>query len=67
MDPDKEPARDPFYWQTGPAMREDLTTIRRHLELMNPHPDWKDLYEHLTEEIISYKSQMQDTTIQKAE
>lgn len=59
--------QDPFLWQTGPAMREDQHTIRRHLETMNPHPDWKDLYEHLTEEIISLKSQQADAAIQSAE
>lgn len=48
---------DPFYFQTGPAMREDHSTILKHLQLMNPHPDWKDLYEHLTEEIISLRNQ----------
>ncbi|HEY8399560.1 MAG TPA: DUF2520 domain-containing protein [Flavihumibacter sp.] len=48
---------DPFSFQTGPAMREDQSTILRHLELLNPHPDWKDLYEHLSEEIVSLKSQ----------
>ncbi|KYP15908.1 F420-dependent NADP oxidoreductase [Flavihumibacter sp. CACIAM 22H1] len=53
-------AADPFLWQTGPAMREDMLTVRKHLECMNPHPDWKDLYEHLTEEIISLKSQVSD-------
>lgn len=59
---------DPFNWQTGPAIREDQSTIRRHLELMSSHPDWKDLYEHLTEEIISYKVQIADgIPIQKAE
>ena len=67
LEPDNEPVKDPFNWQTGPAMREDHSTIRRHLELMSPHPDWKDLYEHLTEEIISYKSQVLETITQKAE
>ena len=67
LEPENEPVKDPFNWQTGPAMREDHSTIRRHLELMSPHPDWKDLYEHLTEEIISYKSQVLDTITQKAE
>ncbi|WP_290790951.1 Rossmann-like and DUF2520 domain-containing protein [Flavihumibacter sp. UBA7668] len=51
---------NPFLWQTGPAMREDQNTIRKHLDIMNPHPDWKDLYQQLTEEIISFKSQLSE-------
>lgn len=58
---DGMPADDPFQWQTGPAMREDNATVRKHLELMSPHPDWQDLYEHLTEEIVSLKQQTLST------
>lgn len=54
------PSGNPFQWQTGPAMREDQNTIRKHLDIMNPHPDWKDLYQQLTEEIISFRSQLSE-------
>lgn len=39
--------------QTGPAMRHDLETIKKHLELLNTHPQLKKLYEFMTETIQS--------------
>lgn len=38
--------------QTGPAIREDIFTINRHLQALSPHPDIKYLYLKLTESIL---------------
>ncbi|MBC6489453.1 Rossmann-like and DUF2520 domain-containing protein [Flavihumibacter stibioxidans] len=39
---------DPFQWQTGPAIRHDDHTINRHLQLLEGHADWQDLYSRMT-------------------
>ena len=41
----------PARMQTGPAVRGDVDTIRRHLELLNDHPRWKELYQKLSASI----------------
>lgn len=41
----------PARMQTGPAIRGDADTIRRHLDLLQDHPDWKGLYKNLSESI----------------
>jgi predicted short-subunit dehydrogenase-like oxidoreductase (DUF2520 family) len=41
----------PAKMQTGPAMRGDEETIRRHLSLLSQHPDWQALYANLTQSI----------------
>jgi predicted short-subunit dehydrogenase-like oxidoreductase (DUF2520 family) len=38
--------------QTGPAMREDIFTLNRHLQTLTPHPDLKYLYLKLSESIL---------------
>ncbi len=38
--------------QTGPAVREDIFTINRHLQALSPHPDIKYLYLKLTESVL---------------
>lgn len=38
--------------QTGPAMREDIVTLNRHLQTLTPHPDLKYLYLKLSESIL---------------
>jgi len=40
--------------QTGPALREDYGTIANHLDLLEKHPDTKDLYLALSNHIIKY-------------
>jgi predicted short-subunit dehydrogenase-like oxidoreductase (DUF2520 family) len=40
--------------QTGPAVRRDMLTIEKHLEVLKPYPELTDLYKHLTGAIISY-------------
>jgi len=44
----------PFRVQTGPAIRDDIFTINRHLQSLSPHPDIKYLYLKLTESILKF-------------
>jgi predicted short-subunit dehydrogenase-like oxidoreductase (DUF2520 family) len=46
---------DVFKMQTGPAVREDLETIREHLKLLSNHPDYKEIYDLITRNIIQHK------------
>ncbi len=41
--------------QTGPALRQDKETIKKHLELLNDHPNLKNIYISLTESIQQLK------------
>lgn len=43
--------KDPREWQTGPAIRHDEITIQRHEQLLQEHPEWLKLYQHLTIQI----------------
>lgn len=38
----------PARMQTGPAIRGDRETVRKHLELLKTHPDWQELYWKIT-------------------
>lgn len=40
--------------QTGPAVRYDINTIEKHLDLLSFSPDYKNVYEMITKSIISY-------------
>lgn len=40
--------------QTGPAVRYDLNTIEKHLELLSFSPELKSMYDLITKSIISY-------------
>lgn len=42
---------DPVHAQTGPAIREDSTTLSRHLSLLEKEPHLKELYENFTQSI----------------
>jgi len=46
----------PFKSQTGPAVRKDLTVIKKHLELLRDDPAFRDIYRLLTENIIHHHS-----------
>lgn len=46
---------DPADVQTGPAIRNDLSTISRHLQVLNNYPEMSELYAMLTEGIRRYK------------
>ena len=41
----------PVKMQTGPAIRDDLPTIQKHIELLEKHPALKQVYEMLTASI----------------
>ena len=40
--------------QTGPAVRNDLNTIEKHLELLSFSPELKRIYNEITHSIIKY-------------
>ena len=37
--------------QTGPAKRDDTNTLQKHLGLLNPYPDWQEIYRILSDSI----------------
>ena len=39
---------NPYKAQTGPALRNDKLTINKHLQLLESHPELKNLYQLLT-------------------
>jgi hypothetical protein len=52
---DKVTMMEPWDAQTGPAIREDKTIIRKQLELLNQFSDYKEIYRKITEKIIERK------------
>lgn len=50
-------ADSPVRMQTGPAIRGDEATIRRHLDLLNGLDAWQDLYERLSRDIRATREQ----------
>ncbi|MGO3193533.1 MAG: Rossmann-like and DUF2520 domain-containing protein [Sphingobacterium sp.] len=46
----------PSQTQTGPAQRNDIQTIRRHLQFLSRNPSWVKIYQQLTEEISSNRN-----------
>ena len=42
----------PHEVQTGPAIREDIVTLNRHLQALSPHVDLKYIYLKLSESIL---------------
>ncbi len=42
---------DPIEAQTGPALRGDENTIKKHLKLLANHPDWQKMYTFISREI----------------
>jgi predicted short-subunit dehydrogenase-like oxidoreductase (DUF2520 family) len=46
---------DPQQAQTGPAVRNDLPTIERHLVLLEKHPGLQQIYKTMTESILKYR------------
>lgn len=51
---DNASTSDPALMQTGPAVRNDLPTIERHLSLLDDRPEMASLYHKITESIISH-------------
>ena len=41
--------------QTGPALRGDDLTMRKHLEMLMKHPEWKKLYTFISRDIGRYR------------
>jgi predicted short-subunit dehydrogenase-like oxidoreductase (DUF2520 family) len=48
-------SKDVFKMQTGPAVRKDRETIREHLQLLSNHPEYKEIYDLITRNIIQRK------------
>jgi predicted short-subunit dehydrogenase-like oxidoreductase (DUF2520 family) len=46
---------DPATVQTGPAIRNDQSTMDKHLELLSGKPSMMELYEMLSQSIINYQ------------
>lgn len=44
----------PEHSQTGPAIRNDQITLKKHLELLSFSPEFQDIYRHITQSIIKY-------------
>lgn len=44
----------PYLTQTGPAIRDDVFTLNRHLQALASHPDLKYIYLKLSESIIKF-------------
>ena len=42
---------DSFSAQTGPAVRGDLETMNKHIELLKDHPEWEKLYTFISRDI----------------
>jgi predicted short-subunit dehydrogenase-like oxidoreductase (DUF2520 family) len=40
--------------QTGPAVRNDLNTIKKHMELLSFSPDLRKLYGEVTQSILKH-------------
>jgi predicted short-subunit dehydrogenase-like oxidoreductase (DUF2520 family) len=45
---------DPIEMQTGPAFRDDVITIQKHLQLLNDHLELKNIYAVITESIQKF-------------
>jgi len=46
---------EPHQVQTGPAIRKDQQTIERHLELLENHPEFQQIYRIMTESIQDFQ------------
>jgi predicted short-subunit dehydrogenase-like oxidoreductase (DUF2520 family) len=49
-------ASTPKEVQTGPAARGDVETIRKHLAMLSDMPEYRDLYQKISQLIISKNS-----------
>jgi len=50
---DKALAHPPAEVQTGPALRGDKDTIDRHIQLLEVHPLWQEMYRLMSEGIVT--------------
>ena len=44
---------NPYQAQTGPALRKEISTINKHLELLDKYSEYKEIYNLLTRQIIN--------------
>ena len=44
----------PLKSQTGPAVRNDLKVIEKHLDLLREEPAYRDIYQMISENIIHH-------------
>jgi len=51
------PDNNVWNFQTGPAVRNDNRTIKKHLEILSNFPAIKEMYQLLTQEIIEKQKQ----------
>lgn len=49
--------KSPEEAQTGPAVRNDLTTIEKHMETLGSLPEEQEIYRLLTESIMRYRKE----------
>lgn len=46
---------DLFKLQTGPALREDMPTIEKHLKILENHKEYREIYDLISRQIIHHK------------
>jgi predicted short-subunit dehydrogenase-like oxidoreductase (DUF2520 family) len=51
---DKVQTFSPDRVQTGPAVRNDIETMKKHLQYLEKHPELYDLYEKLSQGIVNF-------------
>ncbi len=44
-----------FDFQTGPAVREDMKILSMHVDMLSDYPEFRELYELISRNIIKYK------------
>lgn len=47
---------NPMNYQTGPAVRNDRIVMDQHLKMLSEMPNFKEIYEQLSEQIITLKT-----------
>ncbi len=57
---DKITKNHPYLSQTGPALRGDFKTMQKHLDMLEGHPEKKDIYKNISKFITSYFSQQKN-------
>ncbi|CAN5207018.1 DUF2520 domain-containing protein [soil metagenome] len=53
--------QSPKELQTGPALREDIYTMGKHLQCLTPYPDIKFLYLKISESILKFHQNEKDS------
>ncbi|HLO72166.1 MAG TPA: DUF2520 domain-containing protein [Flavipsychrobacter sp.] len=49
-------SQSPSTLQTGPAKRNDTATMQEHLQLLNQHPEWEEMYKSISASILKMYS-----------